>query len=152
MWPIYHGPLSLNPLKSHHFNYLHILGQRHALDLTTVTHYNGVIMSAMASQITRLTIVYSTVYSGADQRKHQSSGSLAFVRGINRWQVNSPHKGPVTWKMFPCDDVIMLQNFVFDKSLIFLNMRNIIVWMALHLCNTPPQYVNGSRFVVFYYG
>ena len=50
---------------------------------------------------------YSTVYSGADQRKHQSSASLAFVWGIDRWPVNSPHKGPVTRKMFPFDDVIM---------------------------------------------
>ena len=55
-------------------------------------HYNDFIMSAMASQITSLTIVYSTVYSGVDQRKHQSSASLAFVRGIHRWLVNSPHK------------------------------------------------------------
>ena len=55
-------------------------------------------MSAMASQITSLTIVYSIVYSGADQRKHQSSASLAFVRGIHRWPVNSQHKGPVTRK------------------------------------------------------
>ena len=47
-------------------------------------HYNDVIMGAMASQITSLTIVFSTVYSGADQRKHQSSASLAFVRGIHR--------------------------------------------------------------------
>ena len=50
---------------------------------------------------------YSIVQSGADQRKHQSSASLAFVRGIHRWQVNSPHKWPVTRKMFPFDDVIM---------------------------------------------
>ena len=64
-------------------------------------------MSAMASQTTRLTIVYSTVYSSADQRKHQSSASLAFVRGIHRWPVNSPHKWPVTRRMFPFDDVIM---------------------------------------------
>ena len=47
-------------------------------------HYNDVIMGTMASQITSLTIVYSTVYSGAHQRKHQSSASLAFVRGIHR--------------------------------------------------------------------
>ena len=72
-----------------------------------VFYYNDVIMSAMASQITSLTIVYSTVYSGADQRKHQSSASLAFVRGIYRWPVNSPHKGPVTRKMFLFDDIIM---------------------------------------------
>ena len=74
----------------------------------TTSHYNDVIMSTMASQITRLTIVYSTVYSGADQRKHQNSASLAFVRGIHRWPANYPHKGPVTRKIFPCDDVIML--------------------------------------------
>ena len=64
-------------------------------------------MSAMASQITRLTIVYSTVYPGADQSKNQSSMSLAFVRGIHQWPVNSPHKGPVTRNLFPFDDVIM---------------------------------------------
>ena len=64
-------------------------------------------MGAMASQIISLTIVYSTVYSGADQRKHQSSSSLAFMRGIHRWPVNSQHKWPVTWKMFLFDDVLM---------------------------------------------
>ena len=74
---------------------------------TTVLHYNDAIMSTIASQITSLTIVYSTVYSGADQRKHQSSASLAFMRGSHREPVNSPHKGPVTRKMFPFDDVIM---------------------------------------------
>ena len=65
-------------------------------------------MDAMANQITSLTIVYSTVYSGIDQRKHQSSTSLAFVWGIHRWPVNSPQKWPLTGKMFPFDDVIML--------------------------------------------
>ena len=63
-----------------------------------LSHYDGVIMNAMASQITSLTIVYSIVYSDADQRKYQSSASLAFVRGIHRGTVNSPHKWPVTWK------------------------------------------------------
>ena len=72
-----------------------------------ISHYNDAIMIVMASQITSLTIVYSTVYSGTDGRKHQRSASLAFVRGIHRWPVNSPHKGPVTRKMFPFDDVIM---------------------------------------------
>ena len=70
-------------------------------------HVHGdVITSAMGSQNT-ITIVCSTVYSSADQSKHLSSASLAFVRGIHRWPVNSPHKGPVTQKMFPFDDVIM---------------------------------------------
>ena len=70
-------------------------------------HYNDGIMTTIASQITSLTIVYSTVYSDADQSKHQSSASLAFVWGIHRGPVNSPHKWPVTRKMFPFDDVIM---------------------------------------------
>ena len=70
------------------------------------THYNDVIMSMMAPQITSLTIVYPTIYSGASWW-HQSSASLAFARGIHRWPVNSPHKGPVTRKMFLFDDVIM---------------------------------------------
>ena len=73
----------------------------------TKTHYIDVIMGAMVSQITSLTIVYSTVYSGADQRKHQNYAALAFVREIHRWPVNSPHKWPVTRKIFPFDDVIM---------------------------------------------
>ena len=71
-------------------------------------HYGDVIMSATAPQVTSLTIVCSTVYSGVDQRKHQTSASLVFVTGIHRWSVNSPHKGPVTRKMFPFEDVIML--------------------------------------------
>ena len=74
------------------------------------THYNDVVMGAMASQITSLTIVHSTVYSGTNQRKHRSSASLAFVRGIHRWPMNSPYKWPVTRKMFPFDDVIMCCN------------------------------------------
>ena len=64
-------------------------------------------MSAMASLITSLSIIYSTLSSGADQRKHQRSASLDFVRGIQRWPVNSPHKGPITRKTFPFDDVVM---------------------------------------------
>ena len=65
-------------------------------------------MDTIVSQITSLTIVYSIVYSDADQRKHQSSALLAFVREIHRGPVNSPHKWPVTRKMFPFDDVIMI--------------------------------------------
>ena len=61
---------------------------------STETHYIDVIMSAMSFQITSITIVYSTVYSGADQE-------------IHRWPVNSPYKGPVTRKMSQFDDVIM---------------------------------------------
>ena len=63
-------------------------------------------MGATTSRITSLRIVYSAVYSDADQRKHQSSASLVFARWIHRWPVNSPHKWPVTRIMFPFDDVI----------------------------------------------
>ena len=79
---------------------------------STPSHYGDDIIGAIASQITSLTIVYSTVYSDADQRKHQSSASLAFMWG----PVNSPHKWPVTRKMFPFDDVIMK----FDGQICFL--------------------------------
>ena len=53
-------------------------------------HYSEVIISEMASPITSVWIIYSTIYLGADQGKHQSSASLALVRGIHQWLVNSP--------------------------------------------------------------
>ena len=61
-------------------------------------HYSDAIMSAMASQITGVSIVCSIICSGADNRKPQSSASLVFMMGIHQWQVYSPHKGPVTRK------------------------------------------------------
>ena len=94
------------------------------------SHYDDVIMGAIASQITSLTIVYSTVYSDAFQRKHQSSTSLAFVRGIHRGPVNSPHKWPVTRKMSPFDDVIMI----------------IISWED----NLTNDYMSGSSNIIVY--
>ena len=89
-----------------------------------------ITMSAMASQITSLKIVYSTVCSGEDQRKHQSSASLAFVRVIHRWPVNSPHKWPVTRQMFPFDDVILILTIcvispIAPSLVIFFNNRRI---------------------------
>ena len=80
-------------------------------------------MGAIASQITSLTTVYSIVYSGADQIKHQSSASLAFVRGIHRWPANSTHKWPVTRKMFPFDDVIMDVDIV-DCVILKMTLNN----------------------------
>ena len=77
------------------------------IEMSRKSDYIDVIMGAMAYQITSLTIVYSTVYSGADQRKHQSSASLAFVWGIHRWPANSPHKWPVTRKILLFDHIIM---------------------------------------------
>ena len=83
-----------------------MLGVKWVLPLTSL-HYYDVIMGTLVSQIISLTVVFPTVYWGADQRKHQRTASLAFVRGIHRGPFNSPHKWPATRKMFPFDDVIM---------------------------------------------
>ena len=90
--PFCHGLNMLNPLKSFILNRY---------------HYDDVIMTTTVSLITSLTFVYWAINSDTDQRKHQSSASLAFVREIHRGPVNSPHKWPVPRKMFPFDDVIM---------------------------------------------
>ena len=84
-----------------------------------MTHYGDVIMSEMASQIIGVSIVCQTVGSGADQRRHQSSASLAFVREIHRSPVNFPHKGPVARKMFPFDEIIMFSQ-TFSWNIIFV--------------------------------
>ena len=113
-------------------------------------------MGVMASQITNLTIVYSTGYSGVDQRKHQSSASLAFVRGIHRWQVNYfPHKGPVTRKMSPFDDVIMWiphTNQTYHLALLTQQAQGMIFflhyvywhqWLWINLCWSDDVIHNG---------
>ena len=105
-------------------------------------HYNDIIMITMASQITSLTIVYSSVYSSADQRKHQSSVSLAFVRGIHQSSANSPHKGPVTRKKFPFDDVIMVIHSLHIQAqptshLIQLSLGDVTV-ILWPLCGESP--------------
>ena len=80
-------------------------------------------MGTIPSQITSLAIVYTAFYSGADQRKHQSSASLPFVRGIHREPVNSPHKWPVTRKMsqFVDDfaDPLIMYNFVYYLQIVW---------------------------------
>ena len=100
--------------------------------VTIHMHYNDVIMGAMASQITSLMIVYSSIYSGAGQRTHQSSGSRAFVGGMHRWPVNSTHKWPVTRKTFPFG-VIMNDEFGLEHG----------AWEFSHSYGTgtsPPSY------------
>ena len=92
-------------------------------------YYSDVIMSALDSQITGLSIVCSSVCSGADQRKHQGSASLVFVRGIHRSPVDSPHKGPVTQKMFSLDDVI--RGYKVWNTYIVCNMRFFLLTMFL---------------------
>ena len=72
--------------------------KNHSCANSIINHYLDIIMSARASQITVISIVCSTVCSGANQRKHQTSTSSAFVEGIHRCPVKSPHVGPVTLK------------------------------------------------------
>ena len=90
-------------------------------------HYCDVIMGANATQITSLTVVYWTVYSDADQRKHQSSASLAFCVGNSPGPVNAPHKEPVTRKMFPFDDVIV------NELLLTLMLPARLYWSTVFL-------------------
>ena len=101
---------------------------------TNVYHNNDVIMSAMASQIISLTIIYSTVYSGADQRTHQISTTLVFVWGLHRWPKNSPQKGSVTRKMFSFDDVIMY-------NIYFIPICSVGVMLVVRpdVVNLPPN-------------
>ena len=75
-------------------------------------------MGAMASQITGLTIVYSSVYSGADLKKNLKGQSVTgLCEGIHRWLVKSPHKGPVTRKRFPFDDIITYKLWLLPHAL-----------------------------------
>ena len=104
---------SLNAYLHHNVIYLNVCQSEQKCGHN---HYSKVIMGAMASQITSLKNVYSIIYSGADQREHQSSASLVFVRGIHRWPVNSLHKGPITRKIFLFDDVIMAAMYNRVKS------------------------------------
>ena len=83
---------------SYHINYLHNSFISCVISLSLHYHYSDAIMSMMESQFTGVSIVYSTICSGADHRKHQSSASLAFVRGIYQSQMDSLHKGPVNRK------------------------------------------------------
>ena len=119
-----------------------------SLYLAPPIHYNGIIMSAMASRITSLAIVYLSACSGADQRKHQSSASLAFVRGIHRWPVNSPHKGPVTRKVFPFDDVIIFREIWWCKVVSLHEPRpNIRLHNRTDMLHYVTMYKRGHAFL-----
>ena len=114
-------------------------------------NYDDVIIGAMASQITSLTIVYSAVYSDADQTKHQSSAPLAVVRGIHRGPMNSQHQWPVTRKMFPFDDVIRILSHIWRLHMLwccmgtesFETIRRSVSWIWLVLANGQVQ-VHGA--------
>ena len=107
-----------------------------------LNHYSDVIISAMASEITSITIVYSILYSGADQRKHRSSASLASVKGIHRSPVNSPHKGKCFYlKTSACPSWINgiespppLSSFEWNRDWITKIFQNSLTWDDLKFC------------------
>ena len=99
-------------------------------------HYSDVIMSAVASQMTGVSINCSTVYSGRST-KYQSTASLVSVRGIYRSPVASPHKGPATQKMFPFDDVIMISRECCIQSTLCCVMVCLFI-------SVPKVYFTGS--------
>ena len=111
-------------------------------------HYDDVMMGAMASQVTSLTIVYSTVYPDADQRKHQSCSSLAFVREIRRGPVNSPHKWPVTRKIFPFMTSSWKKCFPCTErcveGYIHQTRRRNNVYSQFRCRQTPPRFHNNA--------
>ena len=122
-----------------------------------LTHYRDVIMSTMATQITSVSTVWSIVCSATDQRNHQSSASLAFVGGIHRWPVNSPHKEPVTRKIFPFVDVIMANHTMKKTDLRNLlhvverpaGMRNISQYISVFAISTTPTKLQTSVMLCF---
>ena len=122
-------------------------------------HFNDVIMSAMASQITSNTVVFSTIYSGRYQRKRQGSAPLTFVRGIHRWPANSPHNGPVTqkclhlmmssrtarwgatfssWRTTTLTKIIYMYIYIYKRSFIckyfvtLISCRTITIYLTYH--------------------
>ena len=123
---ISHNMLSYNIWSSYNtVSFLLIV--RHCITPLQRHHYNDVIISMMVFQFTRLTIVHSSVYSGTDRRKFRITGPLCRAFTSDQWI--SPHKEPVTWKMFPFDDVIM------DMGCAFVNSRG-------DLCSTKKIATN----------
>ena len=104
---------------------------------------HDVITGAMVSQITRLTIVYSAVYLGTDQGKHQSFASLVFVRGIHRWPVNSPHKWAsnaenvsIWWRHHAYLDWVPTNMYAIQGLLIFITLRDLrAISVARRVCD-----------------
>ena len=124
-----------------------------AINIYIYTNHNrDVIMSAMASPITGVSIIFLIICSGADQRKRQSSASLAYVRGNPRQPVNSPRKGPVTRKMFSFDDVIM---DVLIKLQLHRNSMHTMKYLTMMrnfdtLCHTSSAYQTNKRTHILY--
>ena len=95
-----------------------------------IRHYNDVIIGAIASQITSLTTVYSFVYSGTDQRKHQSFASLAFVRGIHRGPVISPTNCQLRGKCFYLMTSSWTKSTETEMASFWRNDHNMLHWSS----------------------
>ena len=115
-------------------------------------HYNDDTMGVMTSQITSFMIVYSSVYSDADQRKHQSSTSLAFVRGIHQWPVNYPQKRvsnniktnmvkfPLIWWCHHKADAFYI--FSISPPLSFNPLQAEVIWGNIRIYLHVPSFFN----------
>ena len=114
------------------------------IDQIWLRSYNDVIMGPTASQITSLTILFFFDLD-TDQRKHQSSASLPFVRGIPRRPGNFPHKWPVTRKMFPFDNAIMSKIFHVYK----MRNRNLMLAISKYVWNKEQIWSPASRYTFY---
>ena len=98
-------------------------------------------------------IVYSTIYLCTDQRKHQSSASLAFMKVIHRWPVTSPHKGPVARKMFAFDDVIIITGIAISGKTVSILIRSLVIWWLhrtqIHNINSLQRF---QRIIYYSFG
>ena len=113
-------------------------------------HYSDVMIDTMASRITSFTIIYLTPSAGADQRVHQSSAPLAFVRGIHRWPVNSQHKEPVTRKMFPFDDVMILETDISAPFIKYVHTLQHFRIGVIYSSPSPSVCFNGIEAIIWF--
>ena len=102
-------------------------------------------MRTMASRIPSVSIVYSIVCSDDDQRKHRSSASLACVRRIHRWPVNSPHIGTVTRNMFPFADVFMCQQLLVTWKALYVQLTLLAIYDASDYLQLIISIEKGSK-------
>ena len=117
---------------------IHYLNQRNKgrQDQLLSSHYSDVIMNAMVSQITGILIVCSTVSWGPDQRKHQSSMSLAFVRGIDGWMDGYPGLAPCRWPL--CGEFTGTGEFPAQMA---SNAESVSIWWRHHAANERWHYI-----------
>ena len=150
--------ISSQPFLIYSHQWIHIQNHKSSRRLWSkhvwLIHYSAVIMCAMTSQITGVSIVCSTVGSGTDKRKHQRSESLAFLWGIHRWPANSSHKWPITRKVM----MLLRRNAWGRIDCVFVELRGTVVLIAwecaeqrlpwkwrLRLCLQTAARVRGTR-------